>query len=91
MASNDRFDNYINRNATIKSRRDRKGNLRTETVRRNDGFDVAASTNLNTHRTKVFIDFFGRGCAGGADVVLSGREARTMYRLLKKHFEAKGS
>jgi hypothetical protein len=72
-----------NRNARINSREDRKGNIRTETVLRDEGAMLfAASTNPRTNATSVFIDF-----PEGA-LRLTGAEARTMYRLLHKHYSA---
>ena len=72
-----------NRNARIASREDRKGNTRTETVRRDEGSVLfAASTNPRSHSTSVFIDF-----PEGA-LRLNGFEARTLYRLLRKHYRA---
>lgn len=87
----------FNRNANIKTRRDSRGNIRTETLGRRAGFDVAASTNTSSHRTRVFIDLFGRDRgldpdhAGLADLELTGYQARTLYRVLKKHFESRGN
>lgn len=77
-----------NKHASIRTRIDRTGKLRTETTRRDSGMDVAVSTDLKTHATKVFFDV--ESCTNpsfrGADLVLTGRQARTLYRALSKHF-----
>lgn len=71
-----------NRNAVIRTREDRTGKLRTETARR-DGTTISAavSTNPKTDSTHLYIDF-----PKGEVVQLDGREARTLYRLLQKHY-----
>ena len=76
-----------NRNAVIRTREDRTGKLRTETARR-DGSTITAavSTNRKTDSTKLFIDFPDQGGV----VQLSGSEARTLYRLLQKHYSETG-
>lgn len=76
-----------NRNAFIRSREDRTGKFRTETARR-DGSTISAavSTNPKTDSTRLFIDFPGNGGA----VEFSGSEARTLYRLLQKHYSETG-
>lgn len=76
-----------NRNAVIRTREDRTGKTRTETARR-DGTTITAavSTNPKTDSTKLFIDFPNRGGV----VEFSGSEARTLYRLLQKHYEQTG-
>lgn len=80
---NRNYPTKTNQNARIASRTDRKGNTRTETVRRDEGSVLfAASTNPKSNSTSVFIDF-----PEGA-LRLSGKEARTMYRLLRKHYRA---
>lgn len=92
------MSNYnSNKNSRIQTRVDRTGKLRTETVRRDAGsFDVAISTDTRNNSTRVFIDSFGRSRADGenffmgADLELSGHQARTLYRALKKHLKAQG-
>jgi len=77
--------NYVpqNRNAVIRTREDRTGKLRTETFRRDENsISAAVSTNLKTDSTQLFIDFPNTDAA----VRLDGREARTLYRLLQKHY-----
>jgi len=78
--------NYVatNKNATIRSRRDRTGKLRTETARRDDGFNAALTTDVRNDSTRFFIDFDQQ------TVEFSGREARTLYRLLRSHYEYTG-
>lgn len=51
--------NYVstNKNATIRSRRDRTGKLRAETARRDDGFNAAVTTDVRNDSTRFFIDF----------------------------------
>ena len=67
---------------------------RTETVGRDSGFDVAISTDTRTNSTQVFIDEGGRDTAAfgkhGTALSLDGRQARTLYRALQRHFEAQG-
>jgi hypothetical protein len=74
-----------NKNARINSRIDRTGKLRTETQRRDEGSVLmAVSTDQNNDSTNLFIDFPGYE----GNVRLSGREARSLYRLLRKHYAA---
>ena len=91
MAKNNRYTPN-NRNAIVRTRRDRNGNLRTETARRDAGeFDVAITTDTRNNSTRVFIDNYGRdGSFPCADLELNGRQARTLYRALAKHFERQG-
>lgn len=72
-----------NRNATIRTREDQKGNLRTETIRRDDdSFTAAVSTNPKNDSTSLFVDFPDQ-----TYVKFDGRQARTLYRLLQKHYQ----
>jgi hypothetical protein len=74
-----------NKNARINSRIDRTGKLRTETQRRDEGTVLMAiSTDERNDSTNLFIDFPGFE----GNVRLDGREARTLYRLLRKHYGA---
>ena len=76
-----------NRNAVIRTREDRTGKTRTETARRDDtAMSVALSTNPKTDSTRMFVDFPNDGSA----VEFSGSEARTLYRLLQKHYSQTG-
>lgn len=72
-----------NRNAIIRTREDRTGKLRTETFRRdNDSIVAAVSTNPKTDSTSLFIDL-----PNSAETIrMDGRQARTLYRLLQKHY-----
>lgn len=72
-----------NRNATIRTREDRTGKLRTETFRRDsDSITAAMSTNPKTDSSTLFIDIPN----SPETVRLDGRQARTLYRLLQKHY-----
>lgn len=73
-----------NKNAIIRSRVDRTGKLRTETARREVGFNAALSTDERTDSTRLFIDM------QDGTVEFSGREARTLYRLLRSHYTFTG-
>jgi len=86
------MSNQTNKHATVRTRTDRRGQLRTETSGRDAGFDVAISTDTRNNSTRVYIDEFGRTDRSfgpfGADMVLNGRQARTLYRALHQHFTA---
>lgn len=72
-----------NRSASIRTRKDARGNLRTETFRRDDDtVSVAVSTNRND-ATRVYID-----TPEGIGYTLDGRTARTLYRALQKHYQS---
>lgn len=72
-----------NKNARIQSRVSRNGKLRTETSRRDLGTtNMALSTDPNSKASRLFIDF-----ETGESVNLTGREARTLYRLLRAHYK----
>ena len=78
--------NYVstNKNAIIRSRVDRTGKLRTETARREEGFNAALTTDTRNDSTRFFIDLDQQ------TVEFSGREARTLYRLLRNHYAFTG-
>jgi hypothetical protein len=79
-------DYAANKNARIVSRTDRTGKLRTETQRRDfDSTKMAVSTDTRNDSTNVFID-----PVYGQTIKLSGREARTLYRMLQKHYAEAG-
>ncbi len=84
-----------NKHAVIQTRYDRNGRLRTETAKRDEGsFDVAVSTDTRNNSTRVFIDAYGRveGFATGeASLELSGSEALTLFRALKRHYASTGN
>jgi hypothetical protein len=82
-----------NKNAHIINRTDRTGKIRTETVRRDVAeFDIAVSTNPSTGATRLYFDRYGReGNFGGhATFQLNGRQARTLFITLQKHFAETG-
>lgn len=73
-----------NKNAVIVSRIDRTGKSRTETQRRDDGsILMAVSTDDHNNSTNLFIDFPDFE----GNVRLTGHEARSLYRLLRKHYK----
>lgn len=83
------MSNYFdqNKNARIGTRIDKTGKLRTETQRRDEGTVVmAVSTDQRDNSTNLFIDFPGFE----GNVRLTGRDARTLYRLLRKHYGKAG-
>lgn len=83
------MSNYYNqnKNACIGTRLDKTGKLRTETRRRDPGsMQMAVSTDQRNDSTNMFIDFpYHKG-----SITLSGREARSLYRLLRKHYAKVG-
>ena len=76
-----------NKNSRIITRMDRKGQLRTETTGRDPGqLDVSITTNRR-NMTRVFIDQHGRDYAAGFSTIeLDGRQARTLFLALQKHY-----
>jgi len=84
MPRNKRNYTSTNKNAIIRSRVDRTGKLRTETARRDDGFNAAMTTDTRNDSTRFFIDLDQQ------TVEFSGREARTLYRLLHNHYKFTG-
>ena len=73
-----------NKHATIRSRITKNGKLRTETHRRDEGsLEASVSTHLDTNSTVMFIDL----PESDLPVRLSGREAKTLYRLLSQHYD----
>ncbi len=83
------MSNYYdqNRDARIVSRIDRTGKLRTETQRRDyNSVKMAVSTDERNNSTNLFIDFPGQE----GDIRLSGTQARSLYRLLRKHYISGG-
>lgn len=70
-----------NRSSRIRSRETMRGALRTETIKRDEGTSTfAVSTDPTNNRTAFYIDSIDGSFS------LSGSEARTVYRLLKKHY-----
>lgn len=71
-----------NRNSRLNTRIDRTGKLRTETVSRDDNtIRAAISTHRKNNSSNLYVDF-----PTGQTVRITGREARTLYRLLDKHY-----
>lgn len=71
-----------NRSASIRFREDRRGNLRTETFRRDDDtVKVAVSTDPEVNSTMLYVD-----SPDGDTFTFDGRTARTIYRALQKHY-----
>lgn len=82
-----------NKNAHIITRVDRTGKIRTETARRDRGeLDIAVTTDPRTGATQVFFDQDGRdlGFRYGESLRLNGREARTLFIALQRHYDAEG-
>lgn len=78
-----------NKNAIVRSRTTRNGKFRTETARRDsDTLNAAAVTTPQTNNTVLYIDFPVGGTL--ASVALNGHEARTLYRVLERHYVESG-
>ena len=74
-----------NRNSNIKFTEDNNGELRTETRNRDEGSaSFAITTNPNSKASSLYIDL------PYSSIRLSGSEARTLYRLLNKHYTFTG-
>lgn len=80
------FWDRLNRNARIRTRETKNKKLRTETHNREDGFDAAITTTKRGNSTNMFIDFDGGAINGGESVRMTGGQARTLFRLLAKHY-----
>jgi hypothetical protein len=79
-----------NSNSRVIVRSDKNGNVRTETSRRDPGsLELAISTNPRMNSTRLFIDCEGREF-GYPTLEFNGREARTLFLALRKHFDAVG-
>ncbi len=76
---------YQNQHATIKTYKNENSQVGGETFtsNRDDDFSAYISTDTS-NATSVTIQF------GGAEFRLTGREARTMQRLLNKHYTTCG-
>jgi hypothetical protein len=84
--TNNAFYAPTNKNAIIRTRTTRNNKIRTETARRDAyTFNAAAVTTPRTEGTVVYLDL-----PNGDTVQLNGRQARTLYRLLEKHFSETG-
>lgn len=76
-----------NKNAIIQTRVTRNNKVRTETARRDWGADNFAVTTDSNNKTQLFADFDGGKSVGGSTVRFNGHQARTLYRLLQKHYK----
>lgn len=82
---NSKANKTRNRNSMIKFSEDNNGELRTETFNRDEGSaSFAITTNPNSKASSLFIDL------PDGSIRLSGSEARTLYRLLNKHYTFTG-
>jgi len=70
----------INKQARIRSRYLRNGKLRTETVNREDHFNVRINTNEKDNATKLYLS------VDGNYMTLTGRQVRTIMRTIMEHF-----
>jgi len=76
----------MNHSARIVTREDRFGKLRTETKGRDDySLNMAITTDQKVNRTKLFIDD-----VDGTSHQFDGRQARSLYRLLQRHYRETG-
>lgn len=75
-----------NENSRLVRRVTKNGKFRTETRYRDAGADRFAVSTDSQNRTKLFVDFDGGELRGGSSVVLNGHQARTLQRLLNKHY-----
>lgn len=74
-----------NRNARLETRTDAFGKTWTETVGRDANTpQMAISTDERANSSKLFIDM------AQAKFSLTGREARTLYQLLHRHYVMTG-
>lgn len=71
-----------NRNAIIRSRSLRNGNLRTETARRDEGTFSASMTTGKTGRMGLSMT-----TESGLVVRLNGNQARTLFRVMARHYD----
>lgn len=79
--------NATNRNSKIVSRFDKTNKLRTETQNRDAGsVKMAVSTDVRNNSTNFFIDLAN----GDGTLRLNGREARSVFNLLVKHYAQAG-
>lgn len=75
-----------NRNARIRSRVCKNKKLRTETVNRESGPDMAITTDPRLNSTSLFID----NIEDETTTRLNGHQARTLFRLLSNHYSYTG-
>jgi hypothetical protein len=76
----------LNHNARIINRKTKNGKLRTETRYRDAGADRFAISTDKHDATKLFIDIDGGDARDGYSLTLTGRQARSLFRVLGKHF-----
>ncbi len=72
-----------NRNARIQTRTLRNGNLRTETAGRDSGIKASVTTSKTGGRVGLSMT-----TEDGLVVRLNGRQARTLFRVLARHYDA---
>lgn len=81
MARKYKKKNTVNKHAEISYRWMRNGKICTETVRRDSGLEARVTTDPRNNSTRFFVDF------GGLRLNVGGREARTLFRVLARHYQ----
>ncbi len=72
-------------NSKIKTRETRSGKIRTDINRDYESpVNFSAATRPESNSTSVYIN------SGTSTMRLTGREARSLYRLLQRHYQALG-
>ena len=77
-----------NKNSRIVNRITPNNKVRTETRYRDWGSDRFAISTDTNNSTKLFIDVDGGELRGGTTLTLDGRAARTLQKLLNKHYSS---
>lgn len=76
----------MNRGSKIRVREMGEGIVRTETVGRDeDAVNFAVSTNERLNSTTLYVNSYECGT-----LVLNGQQARTLFKLLNKHYTFTG-